>query len=196
MSDMGKSSPNSIVFKVDGGPTVTVSLAALDRIHELVISSTSKETGGILVGRNIGKDIHITDASDPGPNAQQTETHFLRDTAYCRDFLARCYNDSGVDYVGEWHSHVVDLRRLSAGDINTLIGILIDPDYDFVSFVILLIAVKKNRLELLVYAAERGGEEPRAYIKIIETYRGKFPESQNRSESLPKWRDVNGRSNE
>jgi integrative and conjugative element protein (TIGR02256 family) len=185
MCDMDKSSPNLVVFKTDGAPAVSVSLTALNRIRDLVTGSTSKETGGILVGRNIGKNIEITDASDPGPNAQQTETHFLRDTAYCRDFLARCYSENGADYVGEWHSHVIGLRTLSAGDINTLVGILIDPDYDFVSFAVLLVIMRKNKLELRVYTAERGGYEPRAYIKIIEIYRGKFPDSQNPSEVLP-----------
>jgi len=134
MNDMSKSLPNSVVFKIEGAPTVSVSLAALNHIRDLVTGSTSKETGGILVGRNVGKDIDVTDASDPGPNAQQTATHFLRDTAYCRQFLARCYEESGADYVGEWPGHVIGLRTLSAGDINTLVGILIDPDYDFVSF--------------------------------------------------------------
>ena len=117
MSDMDKLLPNSMVFKTDSTPTVSVSLVALNRIRDLVTRSNSKETGGILVGKNIGKDIEITDASEPGPNAQQTATHFLRDTAYCREFLARCYNESGADYVGEWHSHVIGLKTLSAGDI-------------------------------------------------------------------------------
>jgi integrative and conjugative element protein (TIGR02256 family) len=184
MKNSDKSSTHSMVFSVNGGPSVNVSFSALERIKSLVGLSSGAETGGILVGRNIGRDIEVTDASDPGPNAKQTATHFLRDTAYCREFLARCYKENGTDYVGEWHSHVVGLRTLSAGDINTLIGILIDPDYDFVSFVILLVVIKEGEMELLVYLAERGGHEARSYIKIIEAYRGKFPESQNSSDVL------------
>lgn len=173
-----------MVFRVDGAPSVSVSWSALERVKSLVGLSIGTETGGILVGRNIGRDIEISDASDPGPNAEQTATHFLRDTAHCREFLARCYKETGADYVGEWHSHVVGLRTLSAGDINTLIGILIDPDYDFETFAVLLVIVKKNRMELLVYVAERGGAGPRTYVKIIEAYRGEFPDSPAAADTL------------
>ena len=106
----------------------------------------------------------------------QSATHFLRDTGYCREFLARSFQEVGADYVGEWHSHVVSLRHLSAGDLNTLVGILVDPDYDFVSFAIALVIVGEKDLELLVYVAETVREERKRRIIISELYRGKFPE--------------------
>jgi integrative and conjugative element protein (TIGR02256 family) len=134
------------------------------------------ECGGILVGHNNGRDIEIVAASDAGPNAQQSATHFVRDTGYCREFLAHCYQASGADYVGEWHSHVVDLHHLSGGDLSTLIGIFVDPDYDFVSFAVVVVIVGDKGLELLVCVAETAGEEHRRRIVISELYRGKFPE--------------------
>ena len=48
----------------------------------------------------------------------------------------------------------MSLRHLSAGDLNTLVGILVDPDYDFGSFAIVLVIVGEKDLELLVYVAE------------------------------------------
>jgi integrative and conjugative element protein (TIGR02256 family) len=176
MEHSPKSLLNSIVFQHESAPTITVSNLALRRMKKLAESSKSSETGGILVGHNLGRDIQITEASDPGPNANCSSTHFLRDTVHCREFLDRCYKISGADYVGEWHSHVVSLRHLSRGDINTLVGILIDPDYDFVAFAVVLVVLRKGKSELLVYVAERLTDASHKRIAVTELYRGKFPE--------------------
>jgi integrative and conjugative element protein (TIGR02256 family) len=172
-------SQDLIAFKYNGAPTISISRAALQRMKQLAEDSAAVETGGILVGHNERNDIHVTAASEPGPNAERSPTHFLRDTAYCREFLATCYGESGADYVGEWHSHIVSLRRLSNGDINTLIRIFIDPDYDFTTFAVFLVLVEKEASQLLVYVAERGQDKSPKYkhIKIVELYRGEFPVS-------------------
>lgn len=177
MENSPTSSHNSITFQRKGSPSITISRSALRRIRELSENSDNVETGGILVGHELERNIEIVQASDAGPNADSSSSHFLRDTAHCRDFLARCYNDTGADYLGEWHSHVVALRRLSPGDLNTLIGILIDPDYDFVTFAVLLVVVGKKKVELLVYAAEHVTNEARREIRVSELYRGNFPDA-------------------
>ena len=51
-------------------------------------------------------NVEVIKASLPGPNALRTTTKFLRDTDYCKDILLSNYNESGIDYIGEWHSHV------------------------------------------------------------------------------------------
>jgi integrative and conjugative element protein (TIGR02256 family) len=176
MENSPKSSPNSISFQRKGSSRVSISLSALSEMRDFSRRSKTTESGGILVGFNKGKDIEVVTASDAGPNAKQSSTHFLRDTGYCREFLARCYQESSADYVGEWHSHVVDLHHLSGGDLRTLAGIFVDPDYDFVSFAVALVVVGEKDLELLVYVAETAREERRRRIVISELYRGKFPE--------------------
>jgi integrative and conjugative element protein (TIGR02256 family) len=115
------------------------------------------ETGGILMGpAGSATEIRVTHASGPGPNAVHTPTYFLRDTEYCGCVLREHYDKFGVDYIGEWHSHVDLLRVPSPGDILTLAGIMHDPDYDFQYFVMLL-AVKtgrrRSRLELNGFVA-------------------------------------------
>ncbi len=176
MGNSPKSSPKSISFQRKGSSIVSISFSALSEMRDFASRSQEIECGGILVGHNKGRDIQVVAASDAGPNAKQSATHFLRDTGYCREFLARSYQEAGADYVGEWHSHVVSLRHLSAGDLNTLVGILVDPDYDFGSFAIVLVIVGEKDLELLVYVAETAREERRRRIVISELYRGKFPE--------------------
>jgi hypothetical protein len=71
--------------------------------------------------------------------------HFLRDTEYCATVLRQCYEETGADYVGEWHSHVGRLNHPSGGDLVTLSGIMSDPDYDFQSFA-MVIAVRAGRI--------------------------------------------------
>lgn len=104
------------------------------------------ETGGILIGHTDSSGtITVTHASGPGPKAIHTPSYFLRDTKYCADVLRRCYDESGADYVGEWHSHVGRLNRPSPGDLLTLSGIMNDPDYKF-DFFAMVIAVRMGRI--------------------------------------------------
>lgn len=118
------------------------------------------ETGGILIGKiESATEIHVTHASGPGPNAIHQPAHFLRDTVYCAGVLRELYERHGVDYVGEWHSHVGLLRMPSAGDMLTLAGIMSDPDYDFQVFSMLLAVKGRGRwrrgLELHGFFATR-----------------------------------------
>ena len=146
----------------------------LSRIRELALSSVDKETGGILVGANVGKDIRVSGASDPGPNADRSPTHFLRDTEYCRQFLETRYKESGADYVGEWHTHVVALHRLRHRRPRYFSRDIVDPDYDFESFAVILVILREGEAELLVYTAERK-QGRRTHLEITEIYRGPFP---------------------
>jgi integrative and conjugative element protein (TIGR02256 family) len=176
MKNSLKSSPTSVSFQREGSAVISITFSALSAMRDFARRSRDVECGGILVGHNKGRDIEVVAASDPGPRAKQSAAHFLRDTEYCREFLARSYRDAGADYVGEWHSHVVNLRQLSAGDLTTLAGIFIDPDYDFVSFAIVLVVVEEADLELLVYVAEISRKRFRRRIAVTELYRGRFPE--------------------
>jgi integrative and conjugative element protein (TIGR02256 family) len=176
MENIQKFSSASVAFRLDESPTITISFAALAQIKESAYTSRRVETGGILVGFDAGRDIQIVAASDAGPGAKRTQTHFLRDTVYCREFLSRWYRESGADYVGEWHSHVVNLRQLSGGDLGTLAGILVDPDYDFVTFAAVLVVVGKEEPELFVYSVEPSRESYGSRIVVTNLHRGKFPE--------------------
>jgi hypothetical protein len=108
--------------------------------------SPSLETGGILIGHSDASGwIRVTHASGPGPRAVHQPTYFLRDTEYCAAILADCYEKFGVDYIGEWHSHVGRLNQPSTGDLLTLNGIMRDPDYNFDVFA-MVIAVRAGRI--------------------------------------------------
>lgn len=137
-----------------------VSASVRDFIVQTATESPDVETGGILMGppNSPSGTVVVTHASDGGPGAQQTAGMFLRNTEYCRGVLHDHYERFGVDYVGEWHSHILPLRGPSMGDLATIAGIMHDPDYDFTTFA-LLIAVLANpaadeiEVDLLGYIA-------------------------------------------
>jgi integrative and conjugative element protein (TIGR02256 family) len=166
-----------MIFRRPKRPSIEITESALERLRELATASKDRETGGILLGFNRGTDILVSTASDSGPNATRSPTHFLRDTEYCREFLEQEYAISGADYVGEWHSHVLPFERLSLGDIQTIAGILGDPDYDFETFAVALVVMKAEAPELQVYAVERLVHGQDAGMRIVELHRGPFPDS-------------------
>ncbi len=137
-------------------------------IIDVALKSLDVETGGILMGYD--KDfytVEVTHVSLPGPNAIRTKTKFLRDTKYCEKVLKENYNKYGVDYVGEWHSHVVNLGELSSGDILTLTAIMMDPDYNFNSFAKILAIVKDSQVYLKGYIISEKNLLLPAKIQVI-----------------------------
>jgi integrative and conjugative element protein (TIGR02256 family) len=130
-----------------------VSDEVIDFLRERSVASPTQETGGILMGFHEGRNIRVVKASDAGPNARRSSCGFLRDTSYCQAALNEEYARSGADYVGEWHTHVIDLRGPSNGDLGTLAGLVLDTDYSFPSFSMLLVVVGHGSAEILGYIA-------------------------------------------
>jgi integrative and conjugative element protein (TIGR02256 family) len=150
-----------------------------DEARQLIVREAALyrdvETGGILMGRfDSAGTIHVTHASGPGPNAVHKPAYFMRDTVYCASVLREHYERFGVDYVGEWHTHVDGLRVPSPGDLITLANIMHDPDYDFESFAMLL-AVKfrrrRSRLELQAFVATKN-LVMQSVVEELETRKG------------------------
>ncbi len=144
-------------------PRLLVTGPVLGCIERTARDSRAIETGGILMGpaSPSPETIMVTHASGPGPAARRSAGTFLRDTQYCRRVLQEHYVQYGVDYIGEWHSHVGPLRRPSLGDVATLAAIMADPDYDFGAFALLLAivgsapATEQPPVEILGYVATR-----------------------------------------
>ena len=127
-------------------PTLRAGPSVLESIKRITLDSHGSETGGILIGFHKGLDILVTRATDAGPKALKSECSVLRDTEYCSAVLQQEFATTGADYVGEWHSHVVDLPHPSSGDLRTLAGILVDPDYDLKTFAMILVNTNRDGL--------------------------------------------------
>jgi integrative and conjugative element protein (TIGR02256 family) len=132
-------------------PKLSIQAEVLAFIERTAATDPSAETGGILLGFHNGRNIRIVKASEAGPNAKRSSCGFLRDTQYCQQVLNEEHALSGADYVGEWHTHVIDLPRPSEGDLVTLTGIILDRDYNFPSFSMILAIVRGTSIQLLSY---------------------------------------------
>ena len=143
-SKLTKQSPEAL-------PRLIISKEIIGFIEATAAGSTQVETSGILIGFHHGKNIRVTRATDAGPEARRSQCGFLRDTSYCQLELNKEFSLSGADYVGEWHTHVIDLPRPSSGDLRTLSQIVSDPDYSFSSFAMILVVTRDQKTQLLAY---------------------------------------------
>jgi integrative and conjugative element protein (TIGR02256 family) len=133
-------------------PNVAIGRDVVDYIKLTAAASCDGETGGILIGFHYGRHIKVTKASDAGPLARRSSCSFLRDTAYCQSVLQDEYSRTGADYVGEWHTHIIDLPGPSEGDLLTLARIILDPDYQLPSFVMIVVTVVAGPPDLHSFA--------------------------------------------
>lgn len=96
-------------------------------IREMQHEADSKfplETGGIIMGywaRPL-REVVITIAIGPGPNAVHERTEFAPDHDFQCSHIADAYQASGrtETYVGDWHAHPFGIPLLSRTDQKTL----------------------------------------------------------------------------
>lgn len=115
-------------------------LLAQESAYDVIISETvdsrGRETGGILIGRQViyqgNPALVVLVASGPGQSAQRSAISFAPDLDFHRAELEawrQRYARYGVDFIGEWHKHPPGLPGPTAGDIRQAHAILDDPDY-------------------------------------------------------------------
>lgn len=83
------------------------------------------ETGGCLIGYWVVpfKEVVVTQAIGPGPNAVHKKYEFKPDHEWQESEIARIYQESGRlhTYLGDWHTHPnTSNTRLSCRDLQTL----------------------------------------------------------------------------
>jgi integrative and conjugative element protein (TIGR02256 family) len=148
-------------------PKLTVSPHVIDFIQRTASQSPMTETGGILMGHHVGRDIRVLRATDAGPGARRSQCGFLRDTEYCQKILNEEFAVSGADYLGEWHTHVINLPHPSRGDLETLARIVLDPDYNFPSFAMILAVVLNDETKLLSYIVHAQTTDEKSDRKVV-----------------------------
>lgn len=134
------------------GPSVRSAITAHVR------AAPRTETGGILVGRNLGDALEITFASGPGPKAVRRKHFFLRDKAFLQGVLDRevARSDGAVEYVGEWHVHPALDAPPSFVDRRSLRRIARRPNYP------------TDRPVLVIVEKARGEQRLRAYEFVVK----------------------------
>jgi integrative and conjugative element protein (TIGR02256 family) len=108
-----------------------MSRAAETIAAEAPASRDGSETGGILLGQDLGEAITVTRAGDPGPLADRRPNGFLRDLAHSRKLANEAYDEDGSVWVGEWHTHPAGAGVPSRTDEDTYERLLADPELGF-----------------------------------------------------------------
>jgi len=142
---------------------------AYQRIVEEAYASPARETGGILVGRlarrQNGRALVVVAASGPGQLAEREAALFVPDTAEHQHDLEQWrarYASHQVDYVGEWHSHPLDLRWPSQADTDQVIAILGDRSYNLPDGILTpIITIDGDACTLHMYYYPRVAPQPR-----------------------------------
>lgn len=113
-----------------------VHLLMSEEVKSTIVSVTeaspTTETGGILIGLvDERRQAIVVRATGPGPKAKKSGTRFSRDVEYVQAELDRAISELGpqIEYIGEWHSHLVPDPQPSPLDIESLIGIAAAPHY-------------------------------------------------------------------
>jgi integrative and conjugative element protein (TIGR02256 family) len=108
-----------------------MSRAAETIATEAPASRDGSETGGILLGHDLGETITVTRAGDPGPHADRRPNGFLRDLAHSRRLADEAYDEDESLWVGEWHTHPAGPGVPSRTDEETYRRLLADPELGF-----------------------------------------------------------------
>ncbi len=94
----------------------------LDFISRCILDRTNIETGGELFGfwTQDGTPV-VMYAVGPGPNARHHQTSFIQDSDYVANIEAEICNTTGIQHIGQWHSHhQLSLAHPSGGDVMSM----------------------------------------------------------------------------
>lgn len=105
-----------------------ISERALKTIERECRRYPDAETGGILVGFREPDDdqVVVTHASGPGPRAERSAVHFVKDTPYLQSVLNLLFQYYQANYLGVWHKHPQGVPAPSAGDVASAMNELAD----------------------------------------------------------------------
>ena len=124
--------PTGRVSHLRGAVIVRLSAAAAGLIEaEAPASADGRETGGILLGHDLGDRFAVTVAGDPGPHAVREADRFLRDLSHAEALSDAAYDTDGSVWLGEWHTHPGGPVVPSPTDLATYLDLLADEDLGF-----------------------------------------------------------------
>jgi len=107
---------------------------AIDTICRLAaMASDGLETGGILLGTDTGLagPVTVRHCGAPGPAAIRRRNYFRRDLVHAAALAAGAAEADGSQWIGEWHTHLIDMPQPSPRDLRTYRTLLDDPDLAF-----------------------------------------------------------------
>ena len=143
--------------------------AAFTMMNESLRVGEGLETGGVLLGPKAEKGL-IADVIPSTSHAErQAATYFQseRDVKAMNRELRRA-QARGLDFLGYWHKHPKGLCGLSAGDLGTSKGILLNPAYDIDNNLIMVIVTATRDSKKLPIFAYRVSLNKRGNVVVKE----------------------------
>jgi integrative and conjugative element protein (TIGR02256 family) len=121
-------------------PSVTITRPVADAIAQhAAMSADGNETGGIVIGHDLGDSLAVTAVGGPGPNATRTPNRFLRDLDHAQQLADEAYDDDGSVWIGEWHTHPTGPAQPSPVDLATYADHLANPALGFRRFLAFIV---------------------------------------------------------
>lgn len=117
---------------------------AFSQIHCALKEFGELEIGGILIGYKKGRNhFAISQATIADDIKRFKIASFIREPFKSVKILLNAFKQRQHNYIGEWHSHPNFSLCPSSTDVNTMKGIIHDPNYG-VNFALLIITKLNN----------------------------------------------------
>lgn len=137
------------------GLKIVIFKDALERIQSHSSKAHgAKETGGILIGREVQGTVLIFSATGPGDDALQEEYMFSSDHNRLQKVLVNYQDEYGCDYLGEWHKHPGEIKELSQADIAQAKDILDDDQYNVERLILPVVNIMDEEVVCYVYVLD------------------------------------------
>lgn len=113
----------------------------MDLMTHAPASGDGRETGGIVLGvdMGLGGDVVVRRCGDAGPRSVRNRNRFSRDVVHAQQLADAAYAHDGSTWVGEWHTHLVDLPTPSSTDLRTFRKLLADPETGLARVIALIV---------------------------------------------------------
>jgi integrative and conjugative element protein (TIGR02256 family) len=121
---------------------VIMTASAIADLHAFAGQSRDGlETGGIVLGvdEGLGGNLTVRHCGDAGPNALRRPKSFRRDVDHAQQLADAANQHDGSAWIGEWHTHLVDLPTPSSLDLRTYRDLLGDPETQLLRILALIL---------------------------------------------------------
>ena len=135
---------------------LVVSVDVFNAIEAQCVADHHTETGGVLLGRRVGRDYVVPAVTSSGPQARKSVTEFSPDTSYQQAFVDFAHEFFGnLNYLGDWHRHPGQNDQPSPTDLATARHVVTHPDWDTVEAVFPIAIIDRERVRLAAYEITR-----------------------------------------
>lgn len=121
-------------------------------VTETGARTSPDETGGILLGHDLGDEIQVTVAGDPGPAARHSAARFRRDLAHATRLGEAAWALDRSLWVGDWHTHPNGPPQPSPYDLRTYRHLLREPELSSARFLAVIVIPEPMQAAPELYA--------------------------------------------